>query len=199
VQAGGAVFVVIAYGDEGLFTLVGAAIIVGLVVASFLTPFLLRRMAARTLVVGSSLVGVVLYVAMFLVGFQSIAAVVVFVFLTGLTLGVFGVVQATMIADAVDDAEARTGLRNDGISFATLTFSAKIMNALSVLVFGLFIVVAGYQEGVHVTPAMQQTVYAAITLVPAASCLLSAIPFLFYRLRGPAVSAGAPPRASRAR
>ena len=29
VQAGGAVFVVIAYGDEGTFTLVGAAIIAG--------------------------------------------------------------------------------------------------------------------------------------------------------------------------
>jgi GPH family glycoside/pentoside/hexuronide:cation symporter len=29
---------------------------------------------------------------------------------------------------------------------------------------------------------MQSIVYAAITLVPAASCVLSAIPFLFYRL-----------------
>ena len=71
VQAGGAVFVVIAYGDEGTFTLIGAAIIGGLVIASFSTPLLLKWMPARTLIIGSSLIAAVLYVAMFLVGFGS--------------------------------------------------------------------------------------------------------------------------------
>jgi len=182
VQAGGAVFVVLAYGDEGTFTLVGAAIIVGMIVSSFATPALLRRVSARALVVGSSLVGAVLYAAMFVAGFEDLLVILVFIFLTGLTLGVFLVVQATMIADAVDDAERRLGVRNDGISFATLTFVSKIMNALAILVFGVFVVMAGYEAGMEVTPAMQQTVFAAITVVPAVSCVLSAIPFLFYRL-----------------
>jgi sugar (glycoside-pentoside-hexuronide) transporter len=188
VQAGGAVFVVVAYGDEGLFTLIGAAIIVGLVASSFAAPPLLKWISPRALMVGSSLAGAVLYVAMYLVGFASIAAIVAFIFLTGLTLGVFLVVQATMIADAVDDAERRTGIRNDGVSFATLTFVSKIMSALAVLVFGLFVAVAGYQADAEVTPEMQNTVFAAITLVPALSCLVSAVPFAFVRLpRRPAI------------
>ena len=54
--------------------------------------------------------------------------------------------------------------------------------ALAVLVFGMFIVLAGYEAGVTVTPEMQWTVFASLTLVPAASCLASAIPFVFYRL-----------------
>lgn len=182
VQAGGAVFVVVAYGDEGLFTLIGAAIIVGMVVSSFTAPLLLRWMSGRTLIVGSSLIGAVLYVAMYLVGYTNILWIIVFIFLTGLTLGVFLVVQATMIADAVDDVEKRTGVRNDGISFATLTFVSKIMSALAVLVFGLFVVAAGFEQGVEVTPEMQNTVFISITLVPALSCLVSAVPFLFYRL-----------------
>lgn len=185
VQAGGAVFVVIAYGDETWFTVIGAAIIFGLVISSFATPWLLRVMSGKTLIISSSLIGAVLYGAMFAGGFADIVAVVVFVFLTGLTLGVFGVVQTTMIADAVDDVERRTGVRNDGISFSTLTFVSKIMNALAVLVFGVFVVIAGYQAGVHVTPRMQWIVFTAITLVPAASCVLSAIPFAFYRLDRP--------------
>ncbi|MEF2977957.1 MFS transporter [Subtercola sp. YIM 133946] len=184
VQAGGAVFVVIAYGNAGYFTFIGAAIILGLVIASFFTPLLLRLMSARRLMVGSSVAGAVFYVAMYLVGYQSLVALAVFIFLTGLTLGVFGVVQATMIADAVDDAEARTGVRNDGISFASLTFVSKIMNALAVLVFGAFVVIAGYQDGVTVTPTMQNTIFLSITIVPAISCLASAVPFLFYRLTG---------------
>ncbi|MCU1411326.1 MAG: transporter [Rhodoglobus sp.] len=184
VQAGGAVFVVIAYNSEGTFTLVGAAIIAGLVISSFATPALLRRWSGRTLVVASSLVAVVLYLGLFFAGFENLAVVLVFIFLTGLTLGIFLVVQATMIADSVDDVEKRLGVRNDGISFATLTFVSKIMNAVALLVFGVFIVAAGYENGVTVTPAMQGTVFASITLVPAISCLLSIVPFLFYRLGG---------------
>lgn len=181
VQAGGAVFAVVAYGDETLFTLIGAAIIAGMVISSFTAPLLLRRISGRALIVSTSIAGAVFYVAMYLVGFASIVLIGVFIFLTGLTLGVFLVVQATMIADAVDDAERRTGIRNDGISFATLTFVSKIMSALAVLVFGVFVAASGYQADAAVTPEMQATIFASITLVPAASCLVSAVPFAFVR------------------
>jgi sugar (glycoside-pentoside-hexuronide) transporter len=182
VQAGGAVFVVIAYGDEAYFTLIGAAIILGMVVSSFTAPLLLRVVDGRRVIIWSSLIGAALYVGMYLVGFASIGAIMGFVFATGLTLGLFLVVQATMIADAVDHIEQRTGVRNDGISFSTLTFVSKIMNALAVLVFGVFVVVAGYQSDAPVTAGMQTIVFASITLVPAVSCVLSAVPFFFYRL-----------------
>lgn len=184
VQAGGAVFVVIAYNDEGAFTLVGAGIILGLIAASFATPALLRRWSGRRLMIVSSLLGAAVYVGMYFAGFANIYVLLIFVTLSGLSLGVFAVCQATMIADAVDDVEERTGVRNDGISFATLTFVSKIMSALSILAFGIVIVAAGYQDGVVVTPEMQNVVFIGITLVPALSCLLSAVPFVFYRLGG---------------
>ena len=183
VQVGGALFVVIAYKNSSLFPLVGGAIIAGIVLAAFLTPLLLRRTSSRALAIASSLVGTVLYLLMYFVDFQNLLATVIFIFLTGLTLGIFLVVQATMIADAVDDVEKRTGVRNDGISFATLTFVSKLMAAAAVGVFGLFVGLAGYHAGVHVKFAMQQTVWLSLTIVPAISCLLSAIPFWFYRLK----------------
>lgn len=184
VQAGGAVFAAIAYGKDPIyFTYIGAAIIAGVVIAAFLTPLVLRRVSAKRLMIVSSFVGAALYLALWIVGYASLIGMVVFIFLTGLTLGIFLVVQTTLIADAVDDVERRTGVRNDGISFATLTFSAKIMGALAVLVAGAFVVLAGYHSGVHVTPAMTRTVFFSITIVPAISCVLSAIPFFFYRLR----------------
>ncbi|HEY4224819.1 MAG TPA: glycoside-pentoside-hexuronide (GPH):cation symporter [Pseudolysinimonas sp.] len=182
VQAGGAVFAVIAYGDPLYFTYIGAAIIAGVVLASFLTPLVLRRVSAKRLMIISSFIGAALYLALWLVGFASLIGMIVFIFLTGLTLGVFLVVQTTLIADAVDDVERRTGVRNDGISFATLTFSSKIMGALAVLVFGAFVVLAGYQDGVKITHSMQQTIFFSITVIPAISCILSAIPFFFYKL-----------------
>jgi MFS family permease len=147
----------------------------------------MRRVAGRTLILISCVAAAVVYVGMYFAGFENLVVILVFIFLTGLTLGIFLVVQATMIADAVDDAELRLGVRNDGISFATLTFVSKIMNALAVLVFGVFVVITGYENGVVVTSAMQNTIFVSITIVPAVSCVLSAVPFLFYRLGGPRV------------
>jgi sugar (glycoside-pentoside-hexuronide) transporter len=185
VQSGGALFAVIAYGNSPIyFTYIGGSLIVGLVVAAFLTPLVLHRMAARTAAIGSSLIAAVIYVITYFLGFNNLYEFMFAIFLTGLTLGVFLVIQASMIADAVDDVEKRTGVRNDGISFATLTFSSKVMAGLSVIVFGAFVALAHYQTGVKVTHDIQNVIFMSITLVPAASCLLSAIPFWFYRLGG---------------
>jgi sugar (glycoside-pentoside-hexuronide) transporter len=185
VQSGGALFAVIAYGKSPIyFTFIGGSLIVGLVVAAFVTPLVLRRMEARTAAIGSSIIGAVIYVITYFLGFNSLYVFMGAIFLTGLTLGVFLVIQASMIADAVDDVERRTGVRNDGISFATLTFSSKIMAGLSVIVFGAFVALANYSTGVRVTHDIQNVIFMSITLVPAASCLLSAVPFWFYRLGG---------------
>ncbi|WP_191283889.1 MFS transporter [Pseudolysinimonas yzui] len=182
VQAGGAVFVVVVYDDEAVFTIVGAGIILGMITASLTTPLLMRRFAGRTLILFTCFAGAAVYVALYFVGFENLLVLTTFIFVTGLLLGVFLVSQTTMIADAVDRAEDLTGIRNDGISFATLTFVTKVMSALSVLLFGIFVVIAGYEGGGIGTPEEQNIVWLAITLVPAASCLLSAIPFWRYRL-----------------
>ena len=188
VQAGGAVFVVVAYGNSDNFTLVGAAIIAGIILASIATPFAMKRLSGRSLILLSSLVAAATHVAMYLAGFQDLLVLIGLIFVTGLMLGVFLVAQATMIADAVDHAERATGLRNDGISFATLTFVTKVMSAFSVMAFGIVVVLAGYEKGVEVTAGMQDIVFIGITLVPAVSCLLSAIPFFLYRLDPPSRS-----------
>jgi len=182
IQAGGAVFALIAYDNEGYFTLIGAAIIVGMVVASFLSPLLLKKIPAKRLMIYSTLFASVVYVAMYLLGFQNLYVMMGMIFLTGVTLGIFSVVQTTMIADAVDSVERLTGVRNDGLSFSSLTFVSKLMGSLAVLVFGLMLAFTGYESGITVTPQMQNTVFLSITIIPAISCIISVIPFLLYKL-----------------
>jgi GPH family glycoside/pentoside/hexuronide:cation symporter len=182
IQAGGAVFAVIAYNNEGYFTLIGAAIITGMIAASFMAPLLLKRCSGKTVMVFSSLAGALFNVLMYFTGFRIIPVMMSLIFINGLTLGLFMVVQTTMIADAVDNIEQRTGVRNDGISFSSLTFVSKLMGSLAVLVFGFVLSAAGYEKGCDITPSMQNLVFMSITLIPGASCLLSAVVFAFYRL-----------------
>ena len=182
VQAGGAVFALIAYDNEGYFTLIGGAIILGMVAASFLSPLLLKKIPAKKLMIISTLAASAVYTAMYFVGFASLYAMMGMIFLTGITLRVFSVVQTTMIADAVDSAERQTGVRNDGLSFSSLTFVSKLMGSLAVLVFGMVLALTGYESGIVVTPKMQNSVFLSITLIPALSCLVSIVPFLLYKL-----------------
>ena len=182
IQAGGAVFALIAYHNEGYFTLIGASIIIGMVVSSFLSPLLLKKIPAKRLMIFSTVFASVVYAAMYLLGFQNIYVMMGMIFLTGVTLGIFSVVQTTMIADAVDSVERITGVRNDGLSFSSLTFVSKLMGSLAVLVFGLMLAFTGYESGVVVTPQMQNTVFLSITIIPAISCIVSIIPFLLYKL-----------------
>ncbi|MCE5236305.1 MAG: glycoside-pentoside-hexuronide (GPH):cation symporter [Eubacteriales bacterium] len=182
IQAGGAVFAVIAYNDEGYFTLIGGAIIAGMALASFLTPALLKRVKEKPLMIGSSLFAAAVYALMYALGFKNLYVMMGMIFLTGLTLGVFTVVQTTMIADAVDAMEKKTGVRNDGIAFSSLTFVSKLMSSLAILAFGAALASLGYEKGVTVTEFMQDAVYKTITLIPAVSCLVSVIPFAFFTL-----------------
>jgi GPH family glycoside/pentoside/hexuronide:cation symporter len=182
IQAGGAVFAVIAYRDEGYFTLIGGAIIAGMALSSFLAPLLLKHIKDKTLMIGSTLFAAAAYAAMYFMGYENLYIMMGMIFLTGLTLGVFSVVQTTMIADAVDSMERRTGIRNDGIAFSSLTFVSKLMGSLAVLVFGGVLAAVGYEKTAVVTEDMKNWIFVSITLVPALSCLVSVVPFLFFSI-----------------
>jgi sugar (glycoside-pentoside-hexuronide) transporter len=182
IQAGGAVFAVMAYNNEGYFTFIGAALIAGMVLASFAAPALLKRTSDKRVLIISSLVGAAANFAMYVAGYDNIVLFLIIIFIMGTTVGLFMVTQTTMIADAVDYIERKTGVRNDGISFSSLTFISKLMGTVGVLAFGAVVSVIGYQEGAAVTGRMLDSVFFSITVVPAVSCLLSVVPFALYKL-----------------
>ncbi len=181
-QVGGALLALVVFGDETLFTLLGAALIVAMILATLATPALLRRTTRLRLMIGSTLATAVVYVAMWLVGTDNLMAVTAMVFLSGLLLGVFMVTQTAMIGDAADDGELRTGERDEGACFAALTFVSAVGGALATFAFGTVVAAVGYTKGVAVTSEMKAGVWAVATLLPAASVLLSLLPLIAYRV-----------------
>jgi GPH family glycoside/pentoside/hexuronide:cation symporter len=182
VQVGGAVVAFIVFGNEGMFTLLGASLIIALIISTLITPWVLKYVSRKTLIIGSSILASVVYVIMYLVGYNNIMVVIVMIFITGLFSGFFMVVQTAMIADSVDYLEYKTGERNEGICFSGLTFVSKLMGALATMAFGVVVTIVGYSKGVTITPSMQNGIYFSITIIPAISCLLGTIPFFFYGL-----------------
>lgn len=181
-QVGGALLALVVFGEETLFTVLGAALIVAMIVATMLTPVLLRRTTRLRLMVLSSVAAAVVYVAMWFVGYASLVGVAAMVGVTGLLLGNFMVTQTAMIGDVADDGELRTGERDEGACFAALTFVSAVGGALATFAFGTVVAGVGYAKGVVVTGAMRDGVWAVSTLLPAASVLLSLVPLIWYRV-----------------
>lgn len=182
IQVGGAVVAFIVFGDEGKFTLLGAAIIAAIVISTLITPLVLKKMSKKTLMIGSSILSAFVYLAMYLLGYNDFIVVLIMIFMAGFLTGFFTVSQTAMIADSVDYMEYKTGERNEGICFSGLTFVSKLMGALATMAFGVAVSQIGYSSGTAITSPMKDGVYFAITIIPAVSCLLTIIPFFFYTL-----------------
>jgi GPH family glycoside/pentoside/hexuronide:cation symporter len=85
-----------------------------------------------------------------------------------------------MIGDTADHVELLTGERTDGSCFAGLTFTSKLCAALATLAFGSAVAASGYEAGSVITDAMREGIWAACTVIPAISALLSVVPLFWY-------------------
>ena len=182
IQVSGATVALISFGSEDKFVYMGAAVLISMIIATVLCPLVLKKISKKKLMIYSSFFSAVVYTAMYFIPLTEFNIIVGVIFLTGFSLGIFMVLQTAMIADSVDYVQVKTGERNEGVCFSSLTFSGKLMNALSTLAFMLVMLAVKYEEGAVVTQTMKQGAYFAITIVPAISCLLGVIPFFFYPL-----------------
>ncbi|NLW99875.1 MAG: MFS transporter [Actinomycetales bacterium] len=199
-EIGGAVIAVIVFDDVEAFTLLGGALIGGIVIGLVIAPALLRRTTRRTALIGANLSAAALFAALFVTGYGSLVVVATGLFLVGVTMGVNLVCTTSMIGDSADVTELRTGERTDGSCFAGMTFTTKLNTAVATMVFGTAVAWSGYEADLPVTDEMRQLVWAACTIVPVISGVLSVLPLLGYDVDERAMSARlAQARAERAR
>lgn len=177
---GGAVIAVVVFGDVTAFTLLGGALIGGMIAGLVISPPILLRMSRRNTLIASSLLGSLVFAALWFVGYGSMIAVAVGLFLVGVSMGVNLVCTTAMIGDSADDTEVRTGERTDGSCFAGMTFTTKLNSALATMVFGFAVAYSGYEADNPVTGDMRDIIWLACTVLPAVSGVLSVLPLLGY-------------------
>lgn len=102
------------------------------------------------------------------------------------------VIPTEMIGDTVDYMEWKTGERNEGVSFSVLTFLGKLTGSVSTSIGTALLPIIGLAfstapDGSTITTKGDNTdlwIWALFTIVPWALNLLSAVPYLFYDLKG---------------
>ena len=71
----------------------------------------------------------------------------------------YQILSGAMMADLVEQAEVKTGRRNEGIFYAASAFIGKMVNGLGVILAGYVITVAGLKTGVDATHVSADTTW----------------------------------------
>jgi len=176
----------ICLGQENTATLVAGGAAVSVILVSAVVPKLSRRWDKFTVLCWGLAFTVVMNIAAYFVGYDSLVLAILMTTLKCAGLGFWSVVIYMLIADTVEYGTYKTGTRAAGISFSLQTFVAKLKNGLIGSVVLLSLSAVGFVEGENVIqPAgVAEGVWRLFCLLPALGFAIAlVILLLFYKLR----------------
>ena len=172
---------------------------IGMFGSMLVLPKLYEKFEYRTLMIGSCLGGAVAGVLALLVGWftKNLFLCIPMFFIMSIPLGVINVVSGIMVFDCLDYMEYKTGYRDNALGSACQSFVNKLGNAFAtVSIIAMYIVAhidvkmlnAGPEKALELAknlgPTQNFAMYSLVTLVPAVSLLLTAVPLFFYNYIG---------------
>ena len=155
-----------------------------MVISMFLAAALAKPVSGRfgkaeVSVVANLLAAGVCFVT-FLVRPESVWVYVALMTLCWLGLGMFSMVNWSLITDVIDYSELKNGIREDGSVYALYSFARKLGQAAAAGVSGGLLTWIGYSEATAFEPAVTLGIFNISTLVPATGFLLLALILRFW-------------------
>ena len=155
-----------------------------MVIAMFIAAGLAKPVAgkfgkAEVSVVANILAAAVCFV-LFLIRPENVWVYVALMTLCWLGLGMFSMVNWSLITDVIDYSELRNGVREDGSVYALYSFARKLGQAAAAGVSGGLLTWIGYSEATAFEPDVTLGIFNISTLVPAAGFLLLALILWFW-------------------
>lgn len=152
------------------------------IVSSLLVPKVMSKFGKRTtLQIAVTCQGIAL-LAMYFTSFDNLTLIIIE---SGL-VGFFNVsfpCSLSLLGDAIDYNEYKTGVRNDGIAYATYGLAQKLGNAIGASVGVLLLAAFGYVANAQQTPETLHGINMVVNLMPAIIFFLTAIFAFTWRLK----------------
>src|SRR5690625_1669951 len=175
-------FVVYVWGDSNLLTLVGAALVIGMISGMAFTPTLIKRFGNKKLFIWSCIYGGIISIIPFFTGSENIPFTLTLIGISFFFSGIVMIVSTTMLIDAVDYSEWKLGFRGEGIIFSVNTFIVKLSGTASRGVLGIGLVLMNYTEGQVATQTLVTGFNAMIFLIPSILFFLTILPLVFHKV-----------------
>jgi Na+/melibiose symporter-like transporter len=192
-------------GDETLWLVkLGGPFLIGMIISMNISTGVAKKFGKKRVYLATSYLNAVPYILIFLIGYKSIVFMAVMLFAGGFLTGFTTVYNTTMVADSVDYMEYKTGKRNDGVFFSGLNFTAKLTAAITAVITNLIFSLVNYTDTINsltlkiseasargmefsldfaaAYPQITEAMLILITRIPAAGCILQALPIHHYPL-----------------
>ena len=129
-----------------LLTVLTVAIGVGMLPAMVILPILRKRFSLKQIYIGSALMGALVTLALWFIGYSNIYVFMICLIFYGIPLGVFNVITYNLVADAVDYNEYKTGRRTEGVCFAAQTLISQANAGISTFIVSLMLEKIAYKS-----------------------------------------------------
>jgi sugar (glycoside-pentoside-hexuronide) transporter len=168
-------------GNFGLVSILMALAPAATIVGILLFAPLGRRFGKRNMLIVSLTGQAIALAVLYFVDYHNVTAVIVVTCFYGLAN--FGIpLSLAMVADCVDYADDRSGIRSDGTAYALTSFATKLASAIGgaagLALLGAFGYVANQPQSAEV----QSGINLVVNVMPAVAAVIAIVPMLFYRL-----------------
>ena len=155
-----------------------------MVIAMFIAAGLAKPLAGRfgkaEISVVSNLLAAAVCFLVFVIRLENVWTYVALMTLCWLGLGMFSMVNWSLITDVIDYSELRNGIREDGSVYALYSFARKLGQAAAAGVSGGLLSWIGYSDATAFDPEVTLGIFNISTLVPAVGFLLLALILWFW-------------------
>lgn len=164
----------------GLTVMNAAGFVPALALAPFAVP-LARKFGKKELGMFAALLGTVAFGALFLMRTDNMWLYVIINIVGLLGFGLFNLIIWAFITDVIDYQDVRTGIREDGTTYAVCSFARKLGQAIASALGGWSLALIGYAEGSQTgqAPDVLDGIYNIATLVPTVLYIIVFLTLLF--------------------
>lgn len=171
------------YGNTGAQSASTLVMLVTMLIAAAFAKPAAARIGKAELSAAAGLLAAVVCGVLFFLKPESVWVYVALISMSWLGLGFFSVVTWALVTDVIDDAELRTGVREDGSVYALYSFARKMGQAASAGLTGALLSMIGYTPETAFEPEVLDGIYGISTVVPAVGFgLLALILWFWYPL-----------------
>jgi probable glucitol transport protein GutA len=155
----------------------GAALI-----SNVFIPIVSKKWGRKNVMIISAAISLGSYVGLHFTPYSSIMFILIWLFASGFFTTPLNTLAWGMIADCVDYAEWKTGVRADGVVISSMSFMNKLGVALAGSFSAIYLGIAGYVPNADQTVTSLNAIKNMNALIPGLFILLSIIIISFYPL-----------------
>lgn len=171
--------------DLGSFSLIPVIMLspsIAGIIGSFLVPYMIKLFGKKRILIAGYIGQAISLIVIYFLPFDNLPFIILF-------NGIFGFFNIAfpcslgMIADSVDVTEYETGIRSDGVAYATYGLAQKFGTAIGSSCGILIMAAFGYIANTQQTPEAQHGINLTVNLLPAILFIIAAaIALIFWKL-----------------